>query len=239
MRREDARVSVVLERLAVALGASDSRIVAFRNTTTDDGVSRLAEEVLADHSLGPDAVRWALWLLPLFPTRLLLEEAIDVMKRRPELALAAGQEIANLRDSSTLAEIETVLLDGSLSPQTRAAAASTLAKFRNPRSKQALLRAVREPSQDPRVLATTVGALGILQLVEKSGDLVSELRPLLQADSPDVRVSVLTVLGNLGAHEAIGEVEELIADVATTSSGECVGERAAEVSRLLHAHSRL
>lgn len=238
MRRQDARVSAVLDRLVAELGAADSRVVAFQRTATDEGVSHLAKDVIADYSLRPDVVRWALWLVPLFPTRLLLENVIGVMKQRPELAQAAGQEIANLGDSSILAEIEAILLDDSLSPKTRAAAARTIAKFRNLRSKQALLRAVREPSQDPQVLATAVGALGILQLVEKSTDLVAELCSLLRADSPDVRVSVLTVLGNLGAQEVIGEVEALVADAATTSSGECVGERAAEVIRVLQEHNR-
>jgi HEAT repeat protein len=230
-------IQASVESIISSLGDADPRVQAFRRDVEGDALSRLAQSVLADKSLDADISSRALWLAPLVTTPTLIGQIVATLSLRPELAGLAADALHRIQDSSTLSELQAILVDRSLPVQCRAAAARAMAWLFDPRVKASLLEILNSPNEDKMVVLEVLQALGMSQLHEPSTDAANDMCRQLLSEVPDVRDAALTTLGNIGATEAIPQVKAFVGDEAKTSSGRSVGENAVRVLRLLQDQS--
>ena len=232
MSHSEVSRNQILGDLIADLGPKDARAVALQTQDADEGISHLLASLLADMSISPRIAYRVLWLLPSFPTEELIGQALRTMADRPDLAHAAGRELKKLKDPSIIPRLGSMVLDSTLATDSRAEAAVVLGELGDPAGKDFLVRALKA-LQEPIVLRAAAYSLGYIQLLEGSTDAADDLCILLSSSFPEVRLAAVNALSNMWATQARDQIEALVNDQGVTASGENVGKRAAEVSRLL------
>jgi HEAT repeat protein len=222
-----------LQELSRLVGEGYARIASLREERTSEDISNFIQSVLANRSIDARVCSRALWLAASFPTPSLLAELVTTLRSRPDVAILAADALCRVKEPSTIPDLEVILLDGSLPPESRAGAARALGWLFDPHVKASLLHALQTPDQDPIVLQAALGALGMSQLYEQVNDAAGDICRFLNSDSPDVRATALTILGNIGATQALPQIAALLDDHAVTKVGRPLDEEAARVVHLL------
>ena len=237
MKRDEPEVSGGFEELISVLEPTDRRVLDFRASRDDEGASRFVRQILADGDLDIKATALALWLVPRIATPELIHGVVELIRKRPAIALMAGSKLGRLHDATTFAGLEDIILDTSLAYESRAGAAVALAELRDSKVIPVLIRALRTTLQEPVLASHIAMALGFVQLHTGSKDAAGDLCELLRSNSPDVRVAAINALGNMLAFEAVEAVEALRNDPGITTRGQSVGQRAQQVSEFLRRSS--
>jgi HEAT repeat protein len=229
------QIDAVLEKIVACLGSGDPRIRRFSSQRDAAATSELIQSVLRDISLEMRAVTAALWLARALRDSAVVADVVEVLRRRPDVAILAGVALAEIGSASDLSEVGEILMDPSAAIECRFGAARALAHWRDRRVGGVLKKGLQVRPQNDIVASEIIQALAWAEIRGQVENCADDIRPYLRAESPDVRYSALLALGNLHAVETIDDVSRLLDDVGVTSRGEAVGGEARRVVEKLSA----
>lgn len=242
MNDRNDQIDAVLEKIVAALGSDDPRIRRFSSQRDAAATSELIQAVLRDISLETRAVTAALWLARALRDSAVVAEIVEVLRRRPDVAIVAGGTLAQIAPTSDPSEVGEILVDSSAEVECRFGAARALSAWRDRRVGGLLKKGLQVRPQSDIVTSEIIQALAWAEIRGQVENCVDDIRPYLRAESPDVRYSALLALGNLHAVKTIDDVSRLLDDVSrllddagVTSRGEAIGVEARRVVGKLSA----
>jgi HEAT repeat protein len=230
--RGDA-VDDMFERLVVALGEADHRVQKLRSDVSSAAVQGFIQSILVDRSIPPEVMSRALWIAALLPYPKVAADVVEIIRSRPEVAIIAADVLCRLRAEVSLPELRSILMEYSLPAASRGAAARAASWLFDKGFKGAFIQILGREEEDPEVLSEVLNALGMSQLHEDKTDAANDISRCLQSPFPDVRLSALAVLGNIGARQSVPQITERLDDNDVGSNGRRVAQEAARVIRLL------
>ncbi len=176
-----------------------------------------------------------MWLARALVDSAVVLDVVEVLRRRPDVAILAGVTLAEVGSASDLSTVEQILVDPSAAIECRLGAARALAAWRDRRVGGVLKKGLQVTPQGDIVTSEIIQALAWAKIRGHVENCADDIRPYLRAQSPDVRYSALLALGNLHAVEAIDDVSRLLDDAGVTSRGQAIGVEARRVVRKLSA----
>jgi HEAT repeat protein len=232
------QIDTALEKIVAALGSGDPRVQRFSNQRDAAATNELIQAVLRDISLEARAVTVALWLARALRDSAVVPDVVEVLRRRPDVAISAGATLAQIGSASDLSPIGEILEDPSAAIECRLGAARALAAWRDGRVGGVLKKGLQVTPQGDIVTSEIIQALAWAKIRGQVENCADDIRPYLRAESPDVRYSALLALGNLHAVKMIDDVSRLLDDVSgllddagVTSRGKAIGVEARRVVR--------
>jgi hypothetical protein len=236
------QIDTALEKIMAALGSGDPRIQRFSNHRDAAAVSELIQVVIRDISLETPVVTLALWLARALSDSAVVPDVVEVLRRRPDVAILAGVALAEIGSASDLSLVGEILVDPSAAIECRLGAARALAAWRDRRVGGVLKKGLQVTPQRDIVTSEIIQALAWAEIRGQVENCADDIRPFLRAQSPDVRYSAVLALGNLHAVETINDVSQLLDDVSqllddagVTSRGDAVKDVARRVVEKLRA----
>jgi hypothetical protein len=238
-----AQIDTALEKIVAALGSGDPRVQRFSNQRDVAATSELIRAVLRHTSLQTRAVTPALWLARALRDSAVVPDVVEVLRRRPDVAILAGTTLAEIGSTSDLSEVGEILMDPSAAIECRFGAARALAHWRDRRVGGVLRKGLQVRPQSDIVASEIIQALAWAEIRGQVESCADYIRPYLRAQSPDVRYSAVLALGNLYAVETIDDVGRrliddvgrLLDDPGVTSRGNAVKDVARRVVEKLRA----
>jgi hypothetical protein len=230
------KIDAVLEKIVAALGSNDPRIRRFSSQRdAAAATSELIQAVLRDLSLEMRVVTAALWLASALRDSAVVADVVEVLRRRPDVAILAGGTLAQIAPTSDPSEVGEILMDSSVAIECRFGAARALSAWRDRQVGGLLRKGLHATPQSDIVTSEIIQALAWAQIRGQVENCADDILPYLRAESPDVRYSALLALGNLHAVETVDDVSRLLDDAGVTSRGKAVGVEARRVFEKLSA----
>jgi hypothetical protein len=229
------QIDAALEKLVAALRSGDPRVERFSNRMAPAATSVLIQSVLRDISLETRVVTLALWLARALRDSAVVPDVIQVLRRRPDVAILAGIALAEIGSTSDLSEVGEILLDSSAAPECRFGASRALADWRDRRVGVVLKKGLQVMPYSDIVTSEIIQALAWAEIRGQVENAAEDIRLYLRADSPNVRYSAVLALGNLHAVQTIDNVIGLLDDAGVTSRGCVIKEEARRVVEKLRS----
>jgi hypothetical protein len=235
MNDRNDQINAVLEKIVAAPGSGDPRIRRFSSQRDAAATSELIQSILRDTSLETQVVTAALWIARAQRDSAVIADVVEVLRRRPDVAILAGGTLAQIAPTSDPSEVGELLMDSSAAIECRFGAARALSAWRDRRVGGLLKKGLQMTPQSDILTSEIIQALAWTEIGGRVENCADDILPYLRARSPDVRYSALLALGNLHAVETIDDVSRLLDDAGVTSRGEAVGVEARRVVRKLSA----